>query len=89
MSFLCLGFAVAGTMLGGLWCAIAENFRVGNGHLSYRGQPWFWSRHGTALFASMLILFWVGAIEVTRRMRSKHSLPAGRDLQSHPYGRIL
>ncbi len=86
---LSLAFAVAGTMLGDVWSGIAENFRVGNGHGSYRGQRLPWSRHGTALFASMLILFWLAAIEVTRRMRSKHSLPADRDLQSHPYGRIL
>jgi hypothetical protein len=31
----------------------------------------------------------LAAIEVTRRMRSKLSLPADRDLPSHPYGRIL
>ena len=50
---------------------------------------WFWSRHGTALFASMLILFWLAAIEVTRRMRPMHSSPVDRDLQSHPYGQIF
>lgn len=86
---LSLAFAVAGTMLGDLWSRTAENFRVGNGHLSYRTQRLFGSRPGTALFASMLILFWLAAIEVTRRMRLKHSLPADRDLQSHPHGRIL
>jgi hypothetical protein len=67
---LSLAFAVAGTMLGDVWSGIAENFRVGNGHGSYRGQRLPWSRHGTALLASMLILFWLAAIEVTRRMRS-------------------
>jgi hypothetical protein len=74
MSFLSLGLAVAGTMLCGVWSGIAENFRVGNGHLSYRGQRLFWFRHGTALFASMLILFWLAAV-VTHRKQSNHSLP--------------
>jgi hypothetical protein len=85
---LSLAFAVSGTMLGGLWSGIAEQFRVGNGHMSYRGRRLLWSRHENALFASLLILFWLVAIEVTRRIRSKHSLPADRDLQSHGYGRI-
>lgn len=75
---LSLGFAVAGTMLGDLWSRTVEGFRVGNGHLSYRTQRLPWFRHGSALFASMLILFWLAAIEVSRRMRSKHSLPADR-----------
>ena len=79
---LSLAFAVGGTMIGGLWSGIAEQFRIGNGHGSYRGQRLPWSRHGTALFASMLILFWLAAMEVTRRMRSNHSLPADRDLLS-------
>lgn len=81
---LSLAFAVGGTMIGGLWSGIAEQFRIGNGHGSYRGQRLPWSRHGTALFASMLILFWLAAMEVTRRMRSNHSLPADRDLLSRP-----
>ena len=86
---LSLALAVAGTMLNAVWSGVAENFRVGNGHLSGQRVKGPWSRHGTALFASMLILFWLAAIEVTRRMRSKHSLPADRDLESHPYGRIV
>ena len=75
---LSLAFAVAGTMIGRLWSGAVEHFRVGNGHLSYRELRLPWLRHETALFASMLILFWLAAIEVTRRMRSKHSLPADR-----------
>ena len=79
---LSLAFAVAGTMIGRLWSGTAEVFRVGNGHLSYRALRLPWLRHETALFACMLILFWLAAIEVTRRMRSKHALPAERELPS-------
>jgi hypothetical protein len=86
---LSLAFALEGTMVGRLWSGIAEQFRVGNGRSSYRALRLPWLRHETALFASLLILFWLAAIEVTRRMRLKHSLPPDRDLQSHPYGRIL
>jgi hypothetical protein len=77
---LSLAFAVGGTMMGRLWSGIAEQFRIGNGHGSYRGQRLPWSRHETALFAGVFILFWLAATEVTRRTRSKHSIPGDREL---------
>jgi hypothetical protein len=72
---LSLAFAVAGTMLNGVWSGIAESFRVGNGHLTSRRQRGPWAHHDTASFVSMLILFWLTAIKATRRLRSEQSLP--------------
>jgi len=42
--FLSLVFAVGSTMLGEVWSGIAESFRIGNGHMSYRTQRLLWGR---------------------------------------------
>ena len=59
--FLSLVFAVGSTMLGEVWSGIAEAFRVGNGHMSYRTQRLLWGRHRTELFAGAWIVFWRAA----------------------------
>jgi hypothetical protein len=33
--FVSLMIAVGGTMLGEVWCGIAESYRIGNSHMSY------------------------------------------------------
>ena len=76
--FLSLVFAVGSTMLGEVWSGIAESFRIGNGHMSYRTQRLLWGRYRTEMFSGALIVFWLAATQGAHHMRSKHSLPFGR-----------
>ena len=48
-------------MLGEVWIWVVEGFRVGNGHMSYRGDRLFWARHRFELFAAALLIFWLGS----------------------------
>jgi hypothetical protein len=80
--FVSLAFALGGTMLGQIWSGIAETYRIGNDHMSYRAFRLLWARHPVVLFTGALIAFWLAATEVARRMRSNHSLPAVRSPQS-------
>lgn len=57
--FLSLAFALGGTMLGEIWSWLAESYRIGNSHMSYRADRLLWARHRTALFAGALIAFWL------------------------------
>lgn len=50
--------SLAGVLLGELWAGLAENIRVGSGHLSYRGARVPWSHYNTALFIAGLVIFW-------------------------------
>lgn len=40
----------AGVLLGGVWSGLIEVLRVGNGHLSYRGNRIPWGQHTLATF---------------------------------------
>jgi len=70
--FLSLALPVGFIMLGDIWARIAETYRVGNGHMSYRADRLLWVRHQSALFLTAFITFWAAA-EVTRRMLGKYS----------------
>jgi hypothetical protein len=59
--FLSLVFAVGSVMLGEVWSWVAESYRVGNSHMSYRVERLPWARYRTQLFAAALIVFWVAA----------------------------
>ena len=61
--FLSLAFAAGGTMLGEVWFWLAEGYRIGNSHMSYRAGRLFWARHRPEWFAGAVIVFWVAAIE--------------------------
>jgi hypothetical protein len=74
--FLSLVFAAGCTMLGELWSWVAETYRIGNDHMSYRAQRLPWARHRANLFAGALIVFWVAASARARKMRTDHSMPA-------------
>jgi hypothetical protein len=76
--FLSLVFAVACTMFGELWSWVAESYRIGNDHLSYRAQRLPWARHRAGLFGAALIVFWLAAIVGAGKMRPDHSMPADR-----------
>jgi hypothetical protein len=68
--FLSLAMAAAGTMLGELWTSLAETWRVGNDHMSHRGQRFWWTRHQTAIFAGSAVVFWVAALVAARSAAS-------------------
>ena len=68
MVMVSLAFAVGGVMLGEMWSWAVEGYRVGNSHMSYRAERLIWSRHRGALFVRALVLFWVVAGGVGRRM---------------------
>jgi hypothetical protein len=66
--FVSLVLAAGSTMLGEAWIWSAECFRIGNEHMSYRGNRLFWSRHRPELFAAALIIFWLAAINAARHV---------------------
>lgn len=58
--FWSLVLAAGSAMLGEQWAWLAENYRIGNDHMSYRVQRLPWARHRAELFAGALI-FWLAA----------------------------
>jgi hypothetical protein len=54
--------AVAGVMAFDVWCGAMEDLRVGNGHLSYRGERIPWMHHRPSLWAAGVLLFWAMAL---------------------------
>ncbi|MGP0074655.1 MAG: hypothetical protein ACLPWF_22315 [Bryobacteraceae bacterium] len=57
-----LVLAAAGVMVGEQWSGLAENIRVGNGHISYRLDRLPWVRHRLQFFVVCLALFWIAAL---------------------------
>ena len=74
--FLSLVFATGCTMFGELWSWVAETYRIGNDHMSYRAQRLPWARHRANLFAGALIIFWMAATACARKMMTDHSIRA-------------
>lgn len=70
--FVSLVLAAGSTMLGEAWIWLVEGFRIGNEHMSYRGNRLFWARHRFELFAGALMIFWLAAISAARRVRLEH-----------------
>lgn len=62
VSFAALACSAAAIMVGQIWSMLAENIRVGTGHLSYRVERLLWVRHKYALFAACLMLFLCAAL---------------------------
>lgn len=56
-----LFFGLGGAMAGEQWSTLAENIRVGTGHLSYRVDRLPWVRHQLAFFVLCVLLFWTAA----------------------------
>ena len=76
--FLSLVFAAACTMFGELWSWVAETYRIGNDHMSYRANRLPWARHRAGLFVGAWIVFWVAAIARARKMMTHNSMTADR-----------
>jgi hypothetical protein len=74
--FLSVAFSMGFIMTGDLWARIAETYRVGNDHMSYRADRLLWVRHQTALFSAAFVIFLLTAAETARRMLGKCSRPA-------------
>ena len=68
--FLSLVVAAGSTMLGEIWSWLAESYRIGNDHMSYRVQRLWWVGHRTGLFAGAVTAFWLAVAVIARRMRS-------------------
>ncbi len=66
-----LAFGVGGVLLGEQWSILAENIRVGTGHLSYRVDRLPWARHQIGFFVVCMALFW-GAAAVRYRVRQQN-----------------
>ena len=65
--FLSLAMAVGCMMLGEVWSWIAEGYRVGNSHMSYRVQRLWWVQHRTGLFAYAATAFLLAVAAVALR----------------------
>jgi hypothetical protein len=76
--FFSLAIAAGSTMLGEMWAGIAEGYRIGNAHMSYRFQRLWWARHRTGLFGGAVTVFWLAAAATARRMRSNEPSSAER-----------
>jgi len=57
--FLCAAMATAGVMICEQWSIIAESYRLGNGHLSYRTFRLPWGHNRLPLLVAGAVLFWV------------------------------
>ncbi len=67
--------SLGGVLLGEIWSFTAENFRVGNGHLSYRVNRIPWTQHRLGLFAGGVVLFWLLAWLHHRQVSGTFSVP--------------
>lgn len=76
--FLSPAIAAGSTLLGEVLYGLAETYRVGNGHMSYRGQRLWWVGHRAELFACALAAFWLAVAAAARRMRSTEPSSADR-----------
>ena len=80
---LSLVTAALGTMIGEMWSWLAEAYRIGNDHMSYRVPRLWCVQHRAELFAGAAIGFWLAAAAAARRVRSN-----GTKTADH-YRRIL
>ena len=51
--------SLTGVLVGELWSTLAEAFRVGTDHLSYRVDRIPWIHHRLAIFAIGVLIFWL------------------------------
>lgn len=62
VSLCSLAFGTLGTLVGEQCSTLAENLRVGTGHLSYRLDRLPWARHRVAFLVLCVVLFWLAAL---------------------------
>jgi len=69
--FASLAVGAVGLLIGEQWSTLAENIRVGTGHLSYRLNRLPWGRNRLAFYLACVALFWCAAIVRYRSTRSR------------------
>lgn len=72
--FASLAFSAAGVLAGEIWSGLAENIRVGNGHLSSRADRIPWVHHRLSFFIACIFLFWFVATFQRRRPKVQRPL---------------
>lgn len=80
--FLSLVIAALSMMLGEIWSWVAESYRIGNDHMSYRVQRLWWVRHRTEHFAGAVTAFWLAVAAIGLRTRSHE--PSSPDRAPQP-----
>jgi hypothetical protein len=71
--FLSLVFAAGSTMTGEMWSWLVETYRIGNHHMSYRGQRLWWGQHRIEVFIAAWIVFFLAATHAARHTLSTRS----------------
>ncbi len=51
--------SLTGVLVGEIWSTLAEEFRVGTDHLSYRVERIPWIHHRLAIFVTGVLMFWL------------------------------
>jgi len=67
--FLSVAVAAGCMLCGEQWGWVAETYRIGNKHMSYRADRIWWGRHRLELFTGAVVLFWVFGALATRRVK--------------------
>ena len=77
--FFSLAMAAGCMLCGEQWGWIAETYRIGNQHMSYRANRLWWGRHRLELFTGALLVFWVfAALAIERVKRSRGGRASAR-----------
>jgi hypothetical protein len=66
--FASLALSAAGMLVGEQYSVLAESFRIGTGHLSYRLDRLPWVQHRAAFFMACFAVFWLAAVIGHRRL---------------------
>ena len=61
LAFASIALAIVGFGAGSVWSGIAETFRLGNGHGSYRVDRIPLRQHPLSMFTAAVVLFWLMA----------------------------
>lgn len=68
-AFLTIPMAIGSTMVGEMWSWLAEGYRVGNEHMTYRVHRLWWVRHRGEMFAISALIFALAVLGTGLRAR--------------------
>lgn len=71
--------STAGLFLGEICAGMLETIRIGNAHLSYRGDRIPWTQHHFGIFIAGVILFWAAAAFQWSRARNHRGTARNKD----------
>ena len=69
--FASTAMALGCMLLGEQWAWMVETYRIGNGHMSYRGSRLWWTQHRSGVFWMALFSFWICAGIAGRRIAAR------------------